>query len=683
MRSSSGDNEWTKFDQLPADVMLRINGYCDQFASLWRDRGAASLEQFIDQLPSDDRVVALCELVDIDLHFRAAVGQLESSQWYLARWPELDPLWLAERVAHHTPGDATLTDPPQDASQLSLTQVGDYVIDGPLGTGGMGRIFRARHRLMGRQVALKVLKESHCQDASSRRRFEREVQLLAKLSHPNIVTAFDARQEHGRLVLVTELVEGEDLAQRVKRLGASSPLQAMKFARQAACGLHYAHQQNIIHRDIKPSNLLLSHNQTIKVLDLGLARWGETLPESQLEAGALTGAEQVIGTPQYMAPEQARTPLLADHRADIYSLGCTLYYLLTAAPPYKGQSSIDAIVAHWEQPTPRLPSSVHGERVVDGLADLVQSMMAKQMEERIQSMGDVLAELDHLILRAELETPATTPASIEQRAIGPTAFDETLVATADELTASGTRSQPPAADIQAPPFFQRWNRRLTQRMRWQVGSAIALVLTMLLSLFYWSDSWRTAPRELATLPAGVVFDGQADYISVDDFAPRVDRPVRIEVAVAANAQPNAANLVSWTGDPSLFLFIWDQAWGVAYQSGGQPRLIVSRSPVQVGQRQVLCGEWTGEKLRLYIDGNEVETRDLEYPMFPSRPGLYLGGVPEGILPAEQGPRFFDGTIYFVRISVLTGVAPERDWLSLKRSSEGTLYIFPPALGPEN
>ncbi len=674
---------------------------------MWRSNEQASLELFINQLPEGDRDVSLQELIDIDLFFRAQrtlLRQPEAAQRYLELWPKLDANWLTDRVLHHLHGDAARLESTTDSSQFSLTQVGDYVIDGPLGTGGMGHIYRARHRLMGRLVALKVLKENQWQDDSSRRRFEREVQLLARLSHPNIVTAFDARQENGRLVLVTELVEGEDLAKRVKRLGPLEPLQAMQFVRQAAGGLKYAHEQNIIHRDIKPSNLLLSSNQTIKVLDLGLARWSEPPANSQPAAGTLTSAEQVVGTPQYMAPEQARTPLLADHRADIYSLGCTLYFLLTGTPPYSGQSSIEAIVAHWELPTPRLPTRLNGNIISDGLAELVQSMMAKQLENRIQSMEQVLERLDAIMIGAErnsdesslTETDCTktawpetewpekdrteeTPNSIDTSDENLVTFDETLVARS-KITQTGEVENPRLSGNPTRPVIPSIRQWTWQR--WSLaGGAIALVI-LLASIFVdRGDDLLPARLPQATLSTGVVFDGQADYISVDGFAPRVDRPVRIEVAAIARAQNNAANLVSWTGNPSIFIFTSQGSWGVAYQADGQPQLIASQPSIRYGERQMVCGEWTGEELRLYVDGSEVETEELTYPMSPTTHGLYLGGVPDGILPEDQGPRFFRGTIYSVRISEPDGSPPEKDWFALTKATEKTLYIFPTPLAP--
>ena len=253
----------------------------------------------------------------------------------------------------------------------------------------MGRVFKAIHRKMNRTVAVKLLPESLVQSPESVERFRREVQALARLSHPNIVAVHDAGEADGTHFYVMDLVDGEDLARLVKEHGPMPVEQALDCILQAARGLEYAHAQGIVHRDIKPSNLILDHDGTVKILDLGIARF-QPLPEQAGDDLTKTGC--VLGTVDYMAPEQAMNTRRADHRADIYSLGCTLYFLLTGQPLFGGETVMERLVAHREHPVPSLRKACPAApQWLDGI---FRKMVAKKPEDRYQSVTALVSDLE-------------------------------------------------------------------------------------------------------------------------------------------------------------------------------------------------------------------------------------------------------------------------------------------------
>ncbi|MEZ6064942.1 MAG: serine/threonine-protein kinase [Planctomycetaceae bacterium] len=293
--------------------------------------------------------------------------------------------------------------------------LGNYLLMEPIGQGGMGEVFRAYHMVMRKERAIKLVLPSATDYIESVKRFRHEIKVSGELSHPNIVVAHDAGQEAGHYYLVMDLIEGSDLGKLVRKHGPLRVEQAIDYVTQAARGLEYAHSRGVIHRDVKPSNLFLDNSGVVKVLDLGLSRLHpglRRLAEGANVEESVTEPSLAMGTINYMAPEQASSPGEVDGRADVYSLGCTLYYLLTGWTPYHEGSDISRLFAHREKAIPSLLDS--RANVSKHLDDVYRKMMAKSPVNRYQSMTEVIGALQdaQLNLREIIEQP-TQPAPAE------------------------------------------------------------------------------------------------------------------------------------------------------------------------------------------------------------------------------------------------------------------------------
>jgi serine/threonine protein kinase len=293
--------------------------------------------------------------------------------------------------------------------------VGDkYKLLGLLGTGGMSSVYLASQVKMNRLVAIKHLPKNRVSDSSYLARFYREAEAAAKLDHKNIVRAIDIdHDEKDNHFFIMEYVEGRDLQSLVRDSGTLEYDAAADYIRQAAEGLEHAHQAGLLHRDIKPANLLVNPHGVVKVLDMGLARW-----EQDDKTASLTIAheENVLGTADYLPPEQARDSHSVDKRADIYSLGCTLYFLLTGHPPFPDGTLAQRIWKHQNQ----MPESIFNDRK-DAPSDLVEvcmRMMAKQPDARFQSAGEVAHTLGKWLDKRS-KPDAAGGAGFGRRLIGP------------------------------------------------------------------------------------------------------------------------------------------------------------------------------------------------------------------------------------------------------------------------
>ena len=273
-------------------------------------------------------------------------------------------------------------------------QIGDYKILDRVGAGGMGQVFLAEHTRMQRVVALKMLPIDRMQDPRAIERFYEEIRAASRLLHPNIVTAFDAGESEGVHYLAMEYIDGATLSQAVAEQGPMSVASAASIIRQAATGLLHAHRSGIIHRDVKPSNLMKSSDGTVKVLDLGLAQFStsnllqKTAGKTEEESPA--AKKKLVGTLAYMSPEQLEDPDKADARSDIYSLGATLYFLLTGRPPFVGDN-IEQVYGHRHGTIPDLMDSRNDVDL--RLNNIFQRMLANSPAERYTSLDEIVDDL--------------------------------------------------------------------------------------------------------------------------------------------------------------------------------------------------------------------------------------------------------------------------------------------------
>ena len=296
--------------------------------------------------------------------------------------------------------------PPPGSLPPGLADHPDYEVLRELGQGGMGVVYLAQNTLMGRLEVLKVVSAHLVNRKGVLDRFLVEIRNAARLHHPNIVTAFTALRLSESLVLAMEYVEGLDLARLVKTRGPLPVANACNYTHQAAQGLQHAHEHGMVHRDIKPANLMLTrqgNRALIKVLDFGLAK----VKSERGVDGGLTNEGQMLGTPHYIAPEQTIDARRADIRADIYSLGCTLYYLLTGEPPFDGTNLYDILQAHHSREA--LPLNLARPQVTVELAALVAKMMAKEPERRFQEPKEVAQALKPFFKSGNVPSAGSRP----------------------------------------------------------------------------------------------------------------------------------------------------------------------------------------------------------------------------------------------------------------------------------
>ncbi len=355
------------------------------------DAEAESIEEHLGQC---DSCCQQLEEIAADDSFAALVRGCD---------PGLEPCTeaISLRAAARDTRARNLSDLQGETSRISESVASHprYAVRELVGIGGMGAVYRASHRLMNREVAIKIIRPEILTRTGAVDRFHREVKAAAMLSHPNIVTAYDAEQVDDRHLLVMEFVEGRNLADEVKVGGPLGVSEACDYIRQAALGLQHAHEQGMVHRDIKPHNLMLTPAGQVKILDFGLASLvvDEVVEEigdgydTSTTAASLTKDGTVIGTPDYIAPEQVTDAHAADIRSDIYGLGCTLYCLLTGRPPFADDPVMEKIQSHRDRQPPPI-DTLRGDLPPD-LVGTIHKMMAKKPDERYQTPTDVAVAL--------------------------------------------------------------------------------------------------------------------------------------------------------------------------------------------------------------------------------------------------------------------------------------------------
>ncbi len=469
---------------------------------------------------------------------------------------------------------------PFQANQLARGRgaelaLGPYHLLEPLGEGGMGTVYKARHPLMKRVVALKVIRAERFSGADAIRRFEREIVVAGKLSHPNVVIAHDAVRVGKTLVLVTEYVEGTDLAKLMRQRGTLPAGEACEYIRQASLGLQHASEQGLVHRDIKPANLMVTaRGGLVKVLDMGLALLGS----SGDSVTALTESGMVMGTPDYMAPEQADNAHTVDIRADIYSLGCTLYALLSGHVPFPGNTLSQKIAARLHSE----PKPLEGLRpdLPPGLVAVVRRMMAKRPEDRYRTPAEAAAALQPFCQ----PPPASQSGVALPSASGPWSAAtqaETVAANASTQASSHTAPVRAVSAESTLPFVPAPRARGIPKVWLLAGAGAGALLLVVVLVLALGGSREPAPD---TANPGKGSGSQTLALEPDPNAPTIE----IRKFIGHDQQVNCVALsrdgaLALSGSTDRTMRLWDAktgaelhvfqvgkgVWGVAFSADGK------------------------------------------------------------------------------------------------------------------
>ncbi|HVX59738.1 MAG TPA: serine/threonine-protein kinase [Pirellulales bacterium] len=460
--------------------------------------------------------------------------------------------------------------------------MGKYKLLERLGGGGMGVVFTAHHAMTDRVVALKVMNKTVLSNPLAMKRFQAEVRLLCAVSHPNIIGAYDADCAGGMHFLVMEYGRGQDLRVWLRQHPQLPIDWVCDCIRQAALGLEHAHQRGLVHRDIKPENLLVEDPEPwsrpqVKILDLGLARWmGDEAPDE----AALRVPGQIMGTVDYIAPEQVEQTDLADVRSDIFSLGCTLFKCLTGALPYEGETSSEKLLARVSQDA-RLASSVRPE-IPEQLDRIVAKMLCRDPEERYQSPAEIANALFPLTADGKLAKPTPPPpppiaSASPQPAVAPTAPIAPTSAPGDHALGSflsqlSQDERPAAPDMALPTPAAALNESPTPSLENLAPQASAAVV-------FEPDSF-PAPAAEPVPPRKRVSAASVRPVS-GPAAPAKNWALGIGVGVAISVPVLA--LLFWIMRPAQLVLHWptDQRSGSRLDVDGEQVAIPSADPAKI------------------------------------------------------------------------------------------------------
>jgi serine/threonine-protein kinase len=515
----------------------------DQFEDRWKahlsDRGKSecpALEHFLPAVGAPEATELVWELIALDLYYRLRTNEsgpitdrylhLPGFELNASQKNELQALLGHYRQSASSGIDSgpyvsmrrlqgaacagaagsgaaqsetRLRQPNRDADLDNLpagvaSQLGQYRLLGKIGQGGMGSVYKALHLRLEKTVAIKILSTDRLSNPEDIARFEREMRAVGKLNHPHIIRATDAAEVNGVPYLVMDFVEGTDLHKLVGRLGPLPIAEACELVRQAAEGLQHAHVHHLVHRDVKPSNLLLSNDGEVKVLDLGLARFHTEQPAHH----DLTSLGQGMGTLDYMAPEQALDAHSVDIRADVYSLGCTLYHLLAGLPPFGGsayQTPASKLAAHSQLPPP--PIRKLRPEVSDALAALLGKLLAKRPADRPATPREVAERLAPFAVNCDLSRLLAASGSVSTDS-----GDAMLADTAPSRHAPTEESLVKKGHV--PPKQPSRFRRLA------VIAGTVVVISLTAAVWLARDKWRVDPSRQAEQVAKQVTESPVD-----------------------------------------------------------------------------------------------------------------------------------------------------------------------------
>jgi serine/threonine-protein kinase len=402
----------------------RVDEVCDRFESAWKQGGRPRLEDYLDGLADPDRAALLRELLVLEVYYRGRLGERATPDEYAARFPELDPSWLAgalaESAAAALPRTIPATDGPGAPAEAQAPpggrRFGDYELLEEIARGGMGVVYKARQVSLNRVVALKMILAGRLASPAEVRRFQTEAENAAQLEHPHIVPVYEVGEHDGQHYYTMQLIAGGSLAEHLPRLAGDVPT-AVRLVATVARAVHHAHQRGILHRDLKPGNILLENRTRMNAdstdlrgseNDASLIRENPADPRSsashffpkisdfglaqRVAAGGSGRSGDIVGTPGYIAPEQAAGRKALSTAVDVFALGAILYELLTGRRPFHGETPLEVVLAVLER-EPDRPRSIQ-PRLDRDLETICLKCLEKQPGRRYASAAALADDLE-------------------------------------------------------------------------------------------------------------------------------------------------------------------------------------------------------------------------------------------------------------------------------------------------